>query len=140
MNSSAAEDEARRRGRRAIMIGYYVLAAIFVAIAAGNVTYQVWAPALREYPPEPCGRGLSELAASVDAARAAAHASDDGDEEAALQRFRQALWPVWSRYDAIAASCRQDPPLATALDVIQRLRYAEERAVRRESTELVPLR
>jgi hypothetical protein len=40
----------------------------------------------------------------------------------------------------VAASCRPDRELAVALDVIERLRYAEERAVRREVTDLAPLR
>jgi hypothetical protein len=48
--------------------------------------------------------------------------------------------PEWDRYDPIAASCRGQSRFSVALDAIERLRYAEERAVRRDTTELAPLR
>jgi hypothetical protein len=122
------------------MIGYYLVVGIFVAIAAGNVIWQVWAPAFTRYPAEGCRQGLYDLATAVERARQAAHGPGDSDEAGALARFRQALNPEWTRHDAIRASCLKEPPEAAALDVIERLRYAEERAVRRESTELAPLR
>jgi hypothetical protein len=140
MEPSASENEAKKRGRRVAMTLYYAVVVIFVAVAAGNVIWQVWAPSFTEYPPVDCTKGLCELAGAIERAQRAAHALDDDDEAAALSRFREALYPEWARHDAIAASCRRDAPLASALDVIERLRYAEERAVRRESTELVPLR
>jgi hypothetical protein len=140
MDESAREADARRRGRHAVITAYYVVVVLFVAIAAGNVIWQVWAPSFRDYPPVACSAALGDLARAVERAKDAAHSVTDDEEAAALARFREALDPEWSHHDAIAASCRRDPQLASLLDVIERLRYAEERAVRRESTELVPLR
>jgi hypothetical protein len=134
------ELEARRRARRLVMKAYYAVVVAFVALAAGNVTWQVWAPRFRSYPPEDCRTGLRALAEAVVRAQHAAANLADATEDTALAAFRQALRPEWDRYDAVAASCRSEPGLAKALDAMYRLRYAEERAVRRETTELAPLR
>lgn len=136
----AAEASARRRGRRAVMTIYYVVVAVFIFLAAGNVVWQVWAPAFRNYSSVDCKAGLRELVAAVDRARDAAGSLAESGEDTALAQFRSELSPEWDRHDAVAASCRSDRELAVALDVIERLRYAEERAVRREVTDLAPLR
>jgi hypothetical protein len=122
------------------MIVYYAVLGAFIAVASANVTWQVWAPAFRQQPKEPCGPALSELAVAVDRARNAASLASADGEDAAIASFRAALLPEWGRRDAIAASCRKDRKLSAALDTIERLRYAEERAVRREVAELAPLR
>jgi hypothetical protein len=67
-------------------------------------------------------------------------AKTDQGEDAALDRFRSALEPVWRYRDDIASRCRDAPRDKGALDAIERLRYAEEHAVRREAGELAPLR
>jgi hypothetical protein len=67
-------------------------------------------------------------------------AKTDQGEDAALARFRSALEPEWSHRDDIAARCQGTPRDKGALDAIERLRYAEEHAVRREAGELAPLR
>jgi hypothetical protein len=136
----AAEARARRRGRRAVMTTYYVVVAVFIVLAAGNVFWQVWAPAFRSYPAVDCKAGLRDLVAAVERARDAAGGLAESGEDTALAQFRSELSPEWDRHDAVAASCRSDRQLAVALDVIERLRYAEERAVRREVTDLAPLR
>jgi hypothetical protein len=136
----AAEAYARRRGRRAVMTAYYLVVVVFIAISAGNVVWQVWAPAIRSYAPVDCRGGLRELVAAIERARDAAGSLAESGEDTALTRFRSELSPEWDRHDAVAASCRKDRELAVALDVIERLRYAEERAVRREVTDLAPLR
>jgi hypothetical protein len=136
----AAEARARRRGRRWTMTAYYVVVAVFIVIAAGNVVWQVWAPAFRKYPPVDCRAGLRDLTLALDRARDAAGSLAEAGEDTALSHFRSELSPEWDRHDAVAASCRKDRELAVALDVIERLRYAEERAVRREVDDLAPLR
>ena len=136
----AAEGYARRRGRRAAMTAYYVVVVAFIVLAAGNVTWQVWTPAFRSYPAVDCKAGLRELIAAVERAREAAGSLAESGEGTALAQFRSELSPEWDRHDKVAASCRSDQKLAVALDVIERLRYAEERAVRREVTDLAPLR
>ena len=122
------------------MTTYWVVVAVFIVLAAGNVIWQVWAPVFRKYPDVDCRAGLRELTLAVDRARQAAGSFAEAGEDTALAEFRSELSPEWDRHDAVAASCRSDRELAVALDVIERLRYAEERAVRREVTDLAPLR
>ena len=122
------------------MTAYYAVVAIFIVVAAGNVTYDIWSPRFRHHPPTDCTAGLASLKRAVERARSAAGELSDASEDAALGRFREALLPEWGQRDAIAAACESSPDLARALDVIERLRYAEERAVRREVSELAPLR
>jgi hypothetical protein len=140
MQRSAGEIRARRRARRAVLTAYYLVVAAFIVVAAGNVTWQIWSPRFRKHEPIDCAAGLEALKRGVARARQAAGELSEGSEDAALARFRQALLPEWERHDSIAAACESNAELASALDVIERLRYAEERAVRREVSELAPLR
>lgn len=138
--ASQTEAHARQKGRRIAMTALYSVAAAFTALAAGNVTWQVWAPSFEELPKEDCRTGLAQLAQAVSRARSAAGSVVTADEDLALSRFRAALSPEWQRRDGIARACQSSRELSQALDVIDRLRYAEERAVRREVSELAPLR
>jgi len=122
------------------MIAYYTVVGVFIVLAAGNVTWQVWAPVFRTYPPMDCRAGLRDLTLAIDRARQAAGSFSESGEDIALGQFRQQLSPEWDQHDAVAQACQSDRDLAVALDVIERLRYAEERAVRRDVSELAPLR
>jgi hypothetical protein len=122
------------------MAAYYAVVVLFILLAAGNVTWEIWSPRFRQHEPTDCSGGLEALKQGVTRARQAAGELSAASEDAALARFREALLPEWGRHDAIAAACESNAELAAALDVIERLRYAEERAVRREVTELAPLR
>lgn len=137
---SRSRSEARRRGRRAAMVVYYAIVAAFGVLVAGNITWQVWAPAFEPHATVACAPSLRGLAEAVNRARARASAASAGGEDAAIAAFRAALLPEWNERDAIARSCEASPKLAAALDTIERLRYAEERAVRREVADLAPLR
>ena len=106
--------------------------------AAVQITLQVLQTPAPASPVAGCREGLRALHAAVDRARLAA-AGVDG-EEAALDRFRRALEPDWRARDEVAARCKGSTPDEGALDAIERLRYAEEHAVRREAGELAPLR
>ncbi|HKQ68256.1 MAG TPA: hypothetical protein VJT73_02905, partial [Polyangiaceae bacterium] len=128
------ESEARRRGRRIVMTAYYLVVVAFILLAAGNVTWQVWAPAFRSYDaaiaakgdaPAMCRTGLAQLARAIERARRAASSRPEADEDVVLAQFRSALAPEWDEHDAIAAACQTNRNLAVALDVIERLRYAE---------------
>jgi hypothetical protein len=140
MDRSKGEIDARRTWRRVLVVAYYVVLGSFIAIAGGNVIWQVWAPVLAHHPKVDCRAGLYGLGLAIDRARAEAQAASQQGEDAAVSRFRSALEPEWSANAAIAASCNDNAELAAALDAIERLRYAEERAVRREVNELAPLR
>jgi hypothetical protein len=133
-----APSPRQRLGRRAALVVYWVVVVSISVAAAVSVTLQVFAA-----PPGPrfasCEDGLRALAAGVDRARAAAAASE-GNEDEAIARFRGALDPDWSGLEGVASSCRGKAENERALDALERLRYAEEHAVRRESGELAPLR
>jgi hypothetical protein len=125
-------------GRRIAAIAYWTLV-VAVSLAAGvEITWQVFQPG----PPAPyasCQEGLRSLFGALVRARDAAAHTEAG-EDAALARFRDALQPEWTYRDGVAARCRGSAKDEGALDAIERLRYAEEHAVRREAGELAPLR
>jgi hypothetical protein len=144
----AALASARRRGRR-IATGVFWALTVAVALASAvQVTQQVLfdpcpvglsCPGAAADPSlKTCHEGLLSLHTAVERARRAA-AGTDG-EDAALARFRAALTPEWGHRDDVAGACRGNAEDEGALDAIERLRYAEEHAVRREAEELAPLR
>jgi hypothetical protein len=55
-------------------------------------------------------------------------------------QFRETLRPEWEAHDTIVKSCAGDEWALRALEQIDRLRWAEEHAVRYESVELAPSR
>ncbi len=66
----------------------------------------------------------------------------EGESEvgAALARFRDALQPEWSHFEAVRRACKVTEIDQHSLDAVERLRYAEEHAVRREAGSLEVLR
>jgi hypothetical protein len=116
---------------------YYVLVGVVVLAGAGEVSYQVFFSDRAPSPYATCAEGLRALYGATEEARRAA--ADSHGEEDALTRFRGALDPTWARRDSIAATCKS-PADEALLDAIERLRYAEEHAVRREAGDLAPLR
>ena len=133
----------RARGRRIALTLYYAVVALVGGAIAVQVTQQVFFEPAAQPPYATCQQGLQALFSAVARAREAA-AGSEGGEDAALARFRSALEPEWTYRDGVASLCRR--PAATTggdtgtLDAIERLRYAEEHAVRREAGELAPLR
>jgi hypothetical protein len=121
------------------MTVYYTM----VVLVGGTVAVQISRQVLfSPGPPAPyatCHEGLHALFTAVARARDAA-AGSEGDEDKALGRFRSALEPEWAFRDGVAKRCRPSAADAGTLDAIERLRYAEEHAVRREAGELAPLR
>lgn len=132
---------ARRRGRRVAIGAWYAILVAFIVAAVVQITRQVFAPTGASLGPKPaCHEGLLGLARALDAARAAADGVASGNEDEVLARYRGVLETPWSARDAIAESCRADRASTESLDAIERLRYAEEHALRREAAELTPLR
>lgn len=134
------EAKTKRRGRRVALGVYGVFVGAFILIASGNVAWQVFGPSAVAKPEGSCTDGLRELVHALERAREAASSTPEESESAALSRFRSALLPEWGRQGLVAATCHDDRELRAALDTIERLRYAEEHAVRLEATELAPLR
>jgi hypothetical protein len=117
---------------------YYGLAAAICVGSTVQLTRQVFLAPVQPSPWPSCNRGLLALAAAVERARGAASGTEG--EDAALDGFRRALEPEWRYRDSVAASCRGSDRDERALDAIERLRYAEEHAVRFEAGDLAPLR
>jgi hypothetical protein len=134
-----AAGAARARGRRIAMTVYYTMVVLVGGAAAVQITRQVMFSPGPPAPYSTCHEGLRALSTALSRARDAA-AGSDGGEDAALARFRSALHPEWTFRDGVAARCRPSAEDAGTLDAIERLRYAEEHAVRREAGELAPLR
>lgn len=120
------------------MVLYYGLVTAISLAAAVQISRQVFFAQAGSATFATCQEGQRALAAAVERARRAA--PGEGGEDAALGRFRGALEPEWSSRDAIMLSCRGRAEDERALDAIERLRYAEEHAARREAGDLAPLR
>ena len=117
---------------------YYGLAALIIVASTLQIIRQVFFLPVKPSPYASCHEGLLALAKAVDRAREAAPGTDG--EDAAVARFRGGLEPEWGFRDGIAAACHGSTKDVRALDAIERLRYAEEHAARREAGDLAPLR
>jgi hypothetical protein len=138
---AAAAVGPRRTGRRAALGIYWVIVVAVCLAGAVQITLQVFfAPFDPSHPlrSATCHEGLRALFNAVERARA--EAAGTPGEDAALDRYRRALQPEWGYRDRVANACRGSTDDEGALDAIERLRYAEEHAVRREAGELAPLR
>jgi hypothetical protein len=129
---------AERRGRR---IGIVIFGLIVSGITANfsiQIIRQVW---FGEPGPARigCTEGQRSLVESVRRARQAA-AAETGGERLALARFRGELESAWRLRGAIGDACASDPAALRALAEIDRLRFAEEHAVRYEAVDLAQRR
>ncbi|WP_437785933.1 hypothetical protein [Sorangium sp. So ce1097] len=128
----------RALGRRIALVAYYSVAALIIVACTLQIIRQVFFLPVVPSPYGSCREGLLSLVRAVERAREAAPGTDG--EDAALARFRSKLAPEWTYRDGVAASCRGSAEDERALDAIERLRYAEEHAARREAGDLAPLR
>ncbi len=136
--SDSALERAQRRGRRYGIALFAAIMSTFIVVSGSQVMYQGFASAASESPRD-CQTGISDLLLALRRARAAAAAEPLG-ERASLARFRQALQPEWRRRGKLTDVCGTDNWALEALTAIDRLRYAEEHAVRYESVDLAPSR
>lgn len=141
-----APDPMRRRTRRIATIVFLSIVVAYVGTAAGQIAQQILFPTLVPSPYESCAEGKLALEEAIARARHEAEA-EDVDADVALHRFRGALLPEWSYVTGIRQTCEQSPPSGSdakaelrSLDALERLRYAEEHAVRREAASLAALR
>lgn len=138
--SSAAPKPAsgRKRSRALAVIVYYAAIVALCITATAQITKQVFYLPRVPSPYANCQEGLSALVSAIERARKVAPGNDG--EDPAIERFRTALNPEWGYIDSISDACRGSIKDEGALDAIERLRYAEEHAVRREAGDLAPLR
>ena len=120
------------------MIGFLTVVAVWVVTAGGQIIQQGLFPTVVPSPYPTCEAGLKNLGEALARARSSVAEGDDDPDEA-LRRFRTALEPEWRYLEGIRASCPKVEDLRS-LDALERLRYAEEHAVRRESASLAALR
>ena len=109
------------------------LAALFCAPGNYSITHAMAASGIPSFGGRTEGGMCSAADGFYRASGEVAAASGTEGEDKALEQFRRALEPEWSSRDAIARSCRGSAVDERALDAIERLRYAEEHAVRREA-------
>ncbi len=129
---------ARKRSRAIAVAIYFGTIGVVCISATAQVTKQVFFQPRIAAPYATCRDGQSALVSAIERARLAAPGTDG--EDPAIERFRSALNPEWGFFDGVADACRGSAKDEGALDAIERLRYAEEHAVRREAGDLAPLR
>lgn len=127
-----------RRGRRAGAVLLVAIVTTFTAVCSFQIIQQAWTP-----PGHPgnveCRDGVTGLIRAVHRAREAA-ARSSGGERSALEMFRRTLEPEWSLRADLSGKCAKDATLTGALPKIDRLRYAEEHALRYEALDVASRR
>jgi hypothetical protein len=128
-------ERARRNGRRAGILAYGVIVGGFTVVCAAQIINQVWGSRPASSSSVDCRAGVRGLIAAVRRSRHAARIETAG-ERAAVDRFRAALRPEWTTRNDLAQHCKDDRLALRALREVDRLRFAEEHAVRYESVDL----
>ncbi|MBK6516838.1 MAG: hypothetical protein IPM79_21455 [Polyangiaceae bacterium] len=136
-DATALTPGEKKRARRLAAIVFLGLVVTWVCGVTAQIVRQALWPEVLPTPYATCSEGLSALGLALDRARA--DAEGDLDPDSALARFRNALGPEWGLLSAVRESCQKDNRIGS-LDALERLRYAEEHAVRREAASLAALR
>lgn len=129
----------KRRARKIATLVFLTLVSAWVLGATSQIVRQAMFPAATPNPWGTCAQGMSGLHGALDRARSASEVEVESDPDRALARFRAALDPEWQSLQGVRATCT-DPRQRRSLDALERLRYAEEHAVRREAASLAVLR
>jgi hypothetical protein len=116
---------------------YALVVATFTVVCSVQICLQVWAPQV-EPAPFDCSAGTVALVEAVDAARLAA--ANEAEEQAALAKFRGALASTWRYRPALTRACAPNSEALRRLRAVDRLRYAEEHAVRYAAVDLAQQR
>ena len=138
-DARSRHDAAVRRGRRIAIVVFGLIVSGITAIWTFQIIRQVWFTDRAPSATVDCREGLRSLVDSVRRARQAA-AAETGGEQLALARFRAALDDSWRLRGAVGRACESDPAAQKALAELDRLRFAEEHAVRYESVDLAKRR
>jgi hypothetical protein len=124
---------ARQLGRTVGIAVFALIVATFTAVCSVQICLQVWAPEVTSSTID-CSAGTLSLVEAIEAARLAS--ADQAEEQAALAKFRGALTPAWTHRAALDRACTGDVQAAQRLRAVDRLRYAEEHAVRYGAVDL----
>lgn len=117
---------------------FAAIVSTFTLVCSVQILTAVFSDGTEPAPLE-CRKGILKLIAAVERARQAA-AAESGGEREAIFRFRRALEPEWQWRPGLTARCADDRSALRALGEVDRLRYAEENAVRHEALDLAPRR
>jgi hypothetical protein len=133
---SSSQGAIRKRGRTIGNVAFAAIVTLFTVVCSIQILQQAWAiPAVPANAPVlECRAGLSALISAIHRARTAA--SKVSGEHAALATFRDALLPEWSTRPAFDERCAGDADALQSLGEIDRLRYAEEHALRYEALDV----
>lgn len=135
--ADAPPDAVRQLGRTLGISLFALLVATFTAVCSIQICLQVWNPIV--IPPRAgCSAGTLQLVEAIEAARAAS--ADQAEEQAALTQFRGAVSPAWAFRPGLARQCAGDVEAIRRLRAVDRLRYAEEHAVRYGAVDLAKRR
>jgi len=135
--ADAPPDAVRQLGRTLGISVFALLVAAFTAVCSIQICLQVWKPIVIP-PPVGCSAGTLELVEAIEAARVAS--ADQAEEHAALAQFRGAVSPAWSFRPGLTRACAGDLEAIRRLHAVDRLRYAEEHAVRYGAVDLAKRR
>ncbi len=130
-------ERARQLGRTIGIAVFGLIVATFTVVCSVQICLQVWAPEVTTSDLD-CSAGTLRLIEAIEAARVAS--ADQAEEQAALARFRGALAPAWTHRPGLARACAGDPAAVQRLHAVDRLRYAEEHAVRYAAIDLAKRR
>lgn len=129
---------AERIGRRLVLAVFGAAVAGFTLHNTVRIIDQVF------FVPVPaakisCRDGVLQLVTGIRQARRAAAAEEQG-ERASMATYRSTLEPIWAVRASLDRACYADPEGLRALTDVDRLRYAEEHAVRSDAVDLARLR
>ncbi|NUP06532.1 MAG: hypothetical protein HOW73_10785 [Polyangiaceae bacterium] len=130
-------DAQKRRARQIAAIVFVGTMTAWVLGTSFQIVQQAIWPEAVATPWPTCEEGLRGLHSSLERARH--DAEGDLDPDSALARFRAGLSPEWTYLAGVRKTCGEAHKLPS-LDALERLRYAEEHAVRREAASLAALR
>ena len=133
----AGSNRARQLGRTTGIAVFSLIVATFTVVCSVQICLQVWMPEITPGTID-CSAGTLRLVEAIEAARIAS--ADQAEEQAALARFRGALTPAWTHRAAIDRACAGDVEAIQRLRAVDRLRYAEEHAVRYGAVDLAKRR
>jgi hypothetical protein len=130
-----ATERANRIGRRLGNVLFALLIGTFTLVCSAQVLSQGFSAAAGPFESIDCQSGLKSLARALHRAREATTTTGQ-NERARLERFRTSLLPEWQSRDVVQRQCASDTWGKQAYFQIERLRWAEEQAVRYESVDL----
>jgi hypothetical protein len=133
-----ANERAQRIGRRLGNIVFALLIGSFTIVCSVQILFQGFSSSNGEVVTD-CRDGLKGLVQSLHRAREATNLAPPS-ERSRIERFRAALLPEWNGRDELKRLCASSPWGKKAYYQVERLRWAEEHAVRYESADLAPSR